>query len=142
MTPPNIKEAVTLDEVLAIASAPVNTTVERRIRAAAEFWYLSGIRIGAFNSLPILAVDISKIMVMQHPNLGVRTKNGKYDTTYLLPIPELLDVVRQWDEEVRAILPETGFGFAPLSPDTGEIDTNCKEIGEHRPNLARRNLRV
>ena len=36
-TSPNKKEAVTLDEVLAIASAPVKTTVERRIRAAAVF---------------------------------------------------------------------------------------------------------
>jgi site-specific recombinase XerD len=58
--PPKSNNAVTLEEIKAIALAPVESTAERRIRAAAVFWYLSGIRIGAFVSLPLLAVDIKK----------------------------------------------------------------------------------
>jgi len=41
---------------------------------------------------------------------------------------------------VRAILPPDGFWFAPLSPETGEIDTNRVSIGKHRSDLARKNI--
>ena len=139
---PKTKEAVTLDEILAIAKAPVSSTVERRIRAAAVFLFLSGTRIGALVSLPIQAVDIENRKIMQYPSLGVRTKNRKYGVTTLLNIPELLEVVKDWDKEVRSQLPLEGFWFAPLSPETGEIDPTCFEIGEHRETLARKNLRA
>jgi len=78
---PKKKEAVTLDEIRAIAAAPADNLIERRIKAAACFWYLSGIRIGAFVSLPIKAVNIEIKEVYQFPNLGVRTKNGKHGKT-------------------------------------------------------------
>lgn len=139
---PVSREAVSFAEILAIASAPVENTPERRIRAAAVFWYLSGIRIGAFVSLPIKAVDLEQGTIKQHPELGVRTKNKKHATTNLLPIPELLSVVQEWDTEVRAKLPENGYWFAPLRSDTGEIDTETRKIGEHRHNLARKNLQA
>ncbi len=45
-------EAVTIEEMIAIAKAPVQTLKEKRIRSAAVFWFLSGIRIGAFMTLP------------------------------------------------------------------------------------------
>jgi hypothetical protein len=41
-------EAVTLEEVRAMAEAETRTARERRIQAAAVFWFLSGIRVGAF----------------------------------------------------------------------------------------------
>jgi integrase len=98
-------------------------------------------RIGAFVSLPVQAVDISNLTVSQFPSLGVRTKNCKYATTILLDIPELLKIVQAWDNEVRSILPPSGFWFAPLSPETGQVDIGIKEIGEHRISLARRNFK-
>lgn len=137
---PRTKEAVTLDEILAIAKAPANTTKERRIRAAAVMLFLSGMRIGAFVTLPIQAIDIENREIMQYPSLGVRTKNSKYGRTTLLDIPELLEVVSAWDTEVRSVLPADGLWFAPLSPETGEIDANCTSVGEHRRTLARKNL--
>lgn len=136
------REAVSLPEILEIAKVPVETTAERRIRAAACFLYLSGQRISAFVTTPIMAVDIQNRMVKQHPSLGVRTKYNKYATTYLLPIPELLGVVTRWDQEVRAVLPGRGFWFAPLTIDTGEIDSGCFEVGSNRHNLARKNLKA
>ena len=139
---PKTKEAVSLDEILAMAAAPAETTFERRIRAAAVFLFLSGARISALISLPIQAVDIQNRQVKQFPSLGVRTKNSKSETTYLLDIPELLKVVKEWDDEVRIALPPSGFWFAPLSPDTGEIDLKCSTIGVHRETLARRNLKT
>jgi integrase len=131
---------VSLEEIHAIANAEVNNLIEERIRAAAVFWYLSGIRIGAFVSLPIEAVNIDEGLVKQHPELGVRTKNLKHATTYLLQIPELISIVSAWDSRVRGVLQPDGFWFAPLSPETGEIDPNCKVIGKHRISLARSNL--
>jgi hypothetical protein len=54
-------EFVTLSEIRQIANAPVETLRERRIRAAAVFWWLSGVRIGAFVTLPILAIDLERL---------------------------------------------------------------------------------
>lgn len=137
---PKKLDAVTFPDILEIALAPVDGLIEERIRAAAVFLYLSGIRIGAFVSLPIKAVDLDTLSVIQYPSYGVRTKNGKYAITYLLEIPELLEIVKKWDIKIREILPGDGFWFAPLSPDTCEIDPFCRQIGEHRESIARKNL--
>jgi integrase len=138
---PKIKEAVTLEEVQAIAACPAHTISERRARAAAVFLFLSGMRIGAFVSLPIQAVDIPNRKIIQYPSLGVRTKNRKNGITYLWDIPELLKIVKEWDDEVRPILSPAGFWFAPLSPETGNIDLNVVSVGEHRATIARRNIK-
>jgi site-specific recombinase XerC len=64
MTPqPKEHEAVTLEEIIQIAEAPTTTLREERIQAAAVFWYLSGIRISAFVTLPLKAVDIPNLTV-------------------------------------------------------------------------------
>ena len=125
---PKTKEAVTIEEIATIAASPARSLLERRARPAAVFLFLSGMRIGAFVSLPIQAVDIPNRKVIQYPSLGVRTKNRKFGITYLLDIPELLRVVQEWDDEVRAILPPNGFWFAPLSPETGKIDANIVSV--------------
>lgn len=133
-------QAVTYEEIFAIASAPVQTLGEVRIRASAVFWWLSGIRIGAFISLPTVAVDLDNLSIKQHPKLGVRTKKKKHATTYLLDIPELLQVVRDWDNQVRS--KGSKYWFAHLSYETGEIDPSITSSGFHRDVLARRDLRL
>jgi integrase len=134
-------EAVTLEEILAIARAPVYTLRDRRIRAAAVLWFLSGIRIGAFVTLPIAAVDLVNLSIRQWPSLGVKTKLQKQGTTYLLNNPELLQVVKEWDLEVRSIHPENGLWFAHISPDSGEIEPFSQMAGEHRHTRARKDLK-
>jgi integrase len=131
-------EAVTLDEVRAMASAPVYTLRDRRIRAAAVFWFLSGIRVGAFVTLPPNAVDLKKLKVYQFPKLGVKTKFQKSAVTFLFDIPDLLKVVRAWDDEIRSA--GSHFWFAPFSPDTGLIDSEIFEVGQHRNIRARKDL--
>jgi site-specific recombinase XerC len=133
-------EAVTLDEIRAMAQAPVTTLREKRARAAAVFWFLSGIRIGAFVTLPLMAVDLDNLAVKQWPKLGVHTKFSKHATTYLLDIPELLEVVKAWDKEIRAVLPNNSFWFAPISPDTGDLDPNITRVGDTRNSRARKDL--
>lgn len=139
---PKVREAVSLEEIHMIAARGSLSVSDRRARAAAVFLYLSGMRISAFASLPIQAVDIPNRTVLQFPKLGVRTKNQKHGTTFLLDIPELLKIVQEWDDEVRAILPPNGFWFAPLSPDTGKIDIHKFSIGEHRGILAYKVIRA
>ena len=134
---PKNKEIVTFEEIQAIASAPARTIQERRARAGLVFLYLSGMRIGAFVSLPVEAVDIQNRCVNQNPALGVRTKNSKAAQTYLLDIPELLKIVQDWDDEARCTV--GGLWFSSLSSAIGEIIS--QEAGEHRKNLARRNFR-
>ena len=51
-------------------------------------------------------------------------------------LQELLEVVELWDREIRKVLPEDGFWFAPLSPDTGEINPDCREPNDRRVMLS------
>jgi len=131
--------AITIEEIRAIAAAPVVTIRERRVRAAAVFWFLSGIRVGAFVTLPVSAVDLHRLTVKQFPRLGVHTKFKKHATTFLLNIPDLLEVVRAWDKEVRAA--GSHYWFAACDPDTGKIDAFISAVGKHRHNRARHDLR-
>jgi integrase len=134
-------EAVELEEVLAMAKAPVESMREKRIRAASVFWFLSGIRIGAFVTLPIKAINLHELSVKQFTSLGVKTKFGKNETTYLLNVPELLEVVKEWDDLVRKELPEDKFWFAPFSPDTSWFDIGINDIGINRSNRAYKDLK-
>ncbi len=133
-------EAVTLEEVRAMAQAEVTTLREKRVQAAAVFWFLSGIRIGAFVTLPVLAVDLDNLTVKQWPKLGVHTKFGKHATTYLLDIPDLLEVVKDWDKRIKTVLPDNNFWFAPISPDTGGLDPKITGVGRCRDAGARQDL--
>ncbi len=135
-------EYVTLEEIMAMAQASVQSLRDERIRASAVFWFLSGIRIGAFVTLPIKAVDMNELSVKQWPGLGVKTKNNKHATTFLLNIPELVEVVKDWDCKVREKLPATSFWFAPLSPDTATFDPLITEVGYHRTARARKDLKA
>jgi integrase len=138
---PKEHEIVTIEEIKAIAKAPVQTMREKRIRAAVVLWFLSGIRIGAFVTLPIKALDLENRSIRQWPKLGVRTKNKKHATTYLLNIPELLEVVKDWDDFVRSQLTNDHPWFANISPETGKLDQDNSFIGENRHHGARKDLK-
>lgn len=123
-----------VDELVQIARTPADTLAEERIRAACIFLLLSGMRITAFLTMPIVAVDLDSRKVKQWTALGVRTKLSKSATTTLIQIskyPELFDVVRAWDTKVRKTLPETFMWFANISSLTGEIDRN-PNVGRYR----------
>ena len=55
--------------------------------------------------------------------------------------PALLEVVKDWDIEVRVELSENGFWFAPLLPESGEIDPDCREVNDNRVSLVQKNLK-
>jgi len=134
-------EIVTIEEIKAIAKAPVKSLKVKRFLAAAVLWFLSGIRIGAFVKLPIKAIDLENRRIRQWPKLGVRTKLRKHATTFLLNIPELLEAIKVWDDFVRTNLSEDNPWFANISPETGKLDKENSNIGKNRYHGARKDLK-
>jgi integrase len=136
----NDDDTITEDEIIIIANLPVESIIEKRIRAGVCFLYLTGMRISAFISMPIKAVNLEELEVRQSPELGMRTKNKKSATTYILDIEPIMRHVYEWDEFVRPKLPPTGFWFAPLNSTTGDINTSAVKVGENRPSIFRKDL--
>jgi site-specific recombinase XerC len=138
---PHAHEFVTIDEMMGIVSAPVYTLRDRRIKASCIFWFLSGIRIKAFSTLPIKAIDLDNLSVKQWPSLGVLTKNKKSATTFLLNIEPLIKEVKDWDQFIRGYLPDSSFWFANISPETGNFDQDNIIVGKYRDQRARKDLK-
>lgn len=137
-------EVWSLEDVRTLtAFAPENIRDEADI-AAVAFLFLSGMRVSAFTSLPVKAVDFSRepVLVRQWPDLGVRTKNRKAANTFLLPQSDLDDlraIARAWDAKVREALGDGGLWYAVLDPDGGFA--TVQEAGIHRDDALRRRLR-
>ncbi len=134
VTPAPDHEYVTLEEVMQLAVVEIDEgdLALRRDQAGAALLYLSGMRGGALGSLPLEAVDVKERMIRQWPSLGVRTKNDKSATTYLLEIPELLAVVERWDTFVRSQLPPTAMWYAPTNSQWGQQMLSADPPGENR----------
>jgi len=111
------REIFTVEDVRKLVALPTRNLGERRNRAAVAFLFLSAMRVGAFVTLPIDCVDVDQLMVMQLPEKGVKTKNSKAAITYLLNIPDLLQIVKEWDAEIRDVLPGSAFWYARLTTD-------------------------
>ena len=139
---PQDHEAVTIEEAIAIAKAPTITLGEERIKTAAVLLFLSGIRIGAFVTLPIKAVDINNRTIKLWPRLGVKTKFNKHSTVYLLEIPELVEVVTAWNTKVNQILKPDNLWFAPFSPSTKDFNLEYQAVGKYRSDGARKDLKA
>ncbi len=73
--------------------------------------------------------------------MGVHTKNGKHATTFLLNIPDLVEVVSNWDKTIRGHLPDHFAWFAPLSRETGLFDSTIQNTGNYRDSRARKDLK-
>jgi len=124
-----------------VLQRPRNLTEEREM-AATAFLFLSGMRIGAFCTLPIAAVDLNTRSgrIKQWPSLGVHTKNGKAANTYLLPIADLRQVVRLWDTKIREHLPPSAPWYA-LIDNCGREFALHQRPGNHRPSGYNKRLR-
>ena len=93
----------TLDEMKKIAGVETDDLTMKRIRAAACLLYLSGMRLSAFLTMPIECLNLEKMQVYQFPEKGVYTKFRKKAITSLLNIPDLLNVVKDWDSYIRGV---------------------------------------
>ena len=127
-------EFITLSEVqqlIAFKSDPLDFAL-RRDQAGAAMLFLSGMRAGAFSTLPIAAVDLPNRTIKQLTSLGVETKNGKSATTYLLDIPDLLTIVEQWDAFIRPQLPLAAMWYTPMVSQWGEQTLSAEPPGTNR----------
>ena len=52
-----------------------------------------------------------------------------------------MEVVYEWDKEVRSICGNEGLWFAQVSPETGEIIKGSITAGKHRASIATRDLK-
>ena len=100
-------EFYTLEELRRLLAVSAETLHQQRAQAGAALLFLSGMRLDTLASLRTNCIDVSTRQILQFPNMGVRTKNNKAAITYLLNIPDVLEVVHRWDQHVR--------GFAPGS---------------------------
>jgi site-specific recombinase XerD len=120
-----------LDELHAIASVSTETLHEARAQAAACLLYLSGMRADTLSSLPLQCVDLPNMRIFQVPSMGPRTKNNKAAITYLLNIPELLEIVRAWDDRLRRqSYAPNALWLAPLNHDGMVIHESTHAIQE------------
>lgn len=111
------REYYKLEEVRKLVNFQPVRLVDKRDRAAIAMLFVSGMRASAFVSLPIRCVDLKDMAVNQLPSEGVQTKNSKAARTYLLPIYDLLQVVQEWDNLVRAELGKDGLWYPNLTSD-------------------------
>jgi integrase len=125
---------VTLDDAITLTTLPIDPAdlALRRDQAGAAMLFLSGMRVGALGSLPISAVDITGRTLKQWPGLGVRTKNSKTATTYLLNIPVLLTAVETWGDFIRPQLPASAMWFTPIEGHWGEQALSAQPPGANR----------
>jgi site-specific recombinase XerD len=137
------REIYTLEDVLSITRpSAADGLKQKRDKGTVALMFLSGIRVGALVTLPIQAFDVAHLAIKQWPELGVATKNQKAATTYLLDIPELLAVVKIWDDIVRRELAPTEPWYARLNyiPNTGETKLDSGAANERRRGTVARGL--
>jgi integrase len=139
---PKDHDFVSLDEILQIVkSCPDKETLPfLRDRAATAMLYLSGMRIGAFVTLPIKSVNIPKRTIYQYPDWGVETKNGNSAITYLLEIPELIEIVEKWDLYIRQSQPDTSMWYTPIDGSWGDYHLSNEKTGMNRTANFRKRL--
>lgn len=109
-----------LEDVLKIASLQPTCLRERRDIAALVFLFLSGMRVGAFVTLPLACVDVERRRVMQLPEKGVQTKNSKAAVTFLLPIHALMEIVSTWDAYLHTLKGVYNW-YPPIHHDGDEV---------------------
>jgi len=135
---------VSLAEVEHLASLPIpeDNLAQVRERAATAMLYSSGMRPGAFATMPIEAVNLNELSIKQWPELGVKTKNGKRATTFIFAIPLLIKAVDAWDSIVRKTLPPDAPWYAPIDHAWGEHWLSTKLPGKNRSQALNRRLRL
>lgn len=145
----SVHKYITIDEVLKISTLPEDwqNLAFMRDRAAVCMLFLSGMRVGAFVSLPLEAVNLRKLEMYQWPEeFHVHTKNHKHETTTLLLIPELLKLVTQWDEYLRSQVPEDQWivypWYPPIQNNWGEMKLSYKTLGVNREIALNKRLRL
>jgi integrase len=135
---------VSLEEVRKLMTVQVRSTdyATLRDKAAAALAFCSGIRGGALTTLPIEAVALDDLCLYQYPvEYGVKTKNKKKGKTFLYDFPDLLEVIRAWDDVARVALSPTDPWYFPVTQHWGKQTLEPREPGKHRVSSLDRRLK-
>lgn len=85
-----------------IHSIVVENEVDQRDQALMALAFLSGMRIDAIVSLPLGCINMDDMLVMQDPEMGVRTKFAKRIPTTIFDFDEAsVDILRAWIKFLR-----------------------------------------
>jgi integrase len=134
---------VTLDQVLELVRVSVapSDLATWRDQAAAAMLFLSGARASAFASLTLDCIDLPSRTIKQWTALGVRTKNSKSATTFLLEIPELLQAAERWDGYIRSRLPSTAAWYTSIIQNWGDQQLSVEPPSINRGEALLKRLR-
>jgi site-specific recombinase XerD len=135
-----VRQIYTIGDVLKIARVSTETLRQERGKVAVCILFLSGMRAEALATLPRSCVDLAAGEIAQLPEFGVRTKNRKAALTYLLPIPELLEVVMCWDRSVRS-LPAAALWYSTLSRDGMTLTPTTRAFNK-RHNVIEQDVKI
>jgi integrase len=120
----NDRRPFTIEEVRKIVMLPADSLRMRRDIAAVACIFLTGLRVGAFTTLPVTAFDFDAPVptISQFPELGVETKNRRSAKTYALTIPDILQVVIHWHTFISDELGPNALWYARLTPRGESLD--------------------
>ncbi|MEK7524386.1 MAG: tyrosine-type recombinase/integrase [Patescibacteria group bacterium] len=134
---PNKRVIPSMEEVIkVIETIKITNDVDRRDRALICFTLLTGARISAIYSLPMMAFDESTMTVDQNPNWGIKTKFSKRIVTTFFPISysQAVDYFFDWYRHLKQ------KGFKPKDPifpmakiENGEQNISYHNTGEVEP---------
>ncbi|MBL4694551.1 tyrosine-type recombinase/integrase [Candidatus Gracilibacteria bacterium] len=137
---PNKREIPSIEEVIKVIEAiQIKNDVDKRDRALICFTLLTGARISAIISLPILAFDIDTLTVDQNPKNGVKTKFSKRIVTTFFPI-DYAPALKHFLEWYTYLKQVKGFnGKEPIFPmsrvENGNQNINYYNTGEVDPSF-------
>jgi len=118
-----------IDDVRRIMSVSVETLHDARAQVAVAMLFCSGMRPDTLASLPIACVDLARRRILQIPSLGPRTKNNKAAITYLLDIPDLLQIISTWqDRLIAARFTPDSLWYATLNNDGTQLTATTRAI--------------
>lgn len=139
------RQIFTLEEVRKVLAYQPDTEDSLRMkrdRAAIALLFLSGMRAGAFVTIPMDCVFIDNGLIVQDPSRGVATKNNKAARTFLLDIPDLRQVTKEWDSIIREKLPPTAPWYCRLERDGWTIKQEIKVNTDSRRILLSDGMKV
>lgn len=135
---PNKREIPSMEEVIkVIENIKIGNDVDRRDRALICFTLLTGARISAIYSMPMMAFDEDTLTVDQNPKFGVKTKFSKHITTTFFPI-EYSQAVSYFLDWYKYLKQVKGFiGKDPIFPmskiENGQQNISYHSTGEVEP---------
>ena len=128
---PNKREIPLMEEIIkVIENIQIENEVDRRDRALICFTLLTGARISAICSMPMMAFDEGTLTVDQNPKYGVKTKFSKHITTTFFPIEyqQAVGYFLDWYKYLKTV---KGFTAKdPIFPMT-RIENGLQNISYH-----------